>query len=73
MKRNRLRNLYLKKKTDTSRIAQIKQRNYCLSYLRKTKKDHYANLNEKDVAFHSVFIYFRNINLKITKMKNSKP
>ena len=49
MERSMLRNLYLKKKTDTSRIAYIKQRNYCVSLLRKTKKDHYTNLNEKDV------------------------
>ena len=40
MKKSRLRNLYLKKKTDTSRIAYIKQRNYYVSLLRKTKKDH---------------------------------
>ena len=39
MKRSRLRNLYLKKKTGTSRIAYIKQRSYCVSPLRKTKKD----------------------------------
>ena len=38
MKRSRLRNIYLKSKTDTSRIAYIKQRNYCVSLLRKTKK-----------------------------------
>ena len=50
MKRSRLRNIYVKNKTDTNRIAYIKQRNYCVSLLRKTKKDHYANLNEKDVA-----------------------
>ena len=50
VKRSRLRNLNLKNKTDTRRIAYIKQRDYCVSVLRKTKKDHYANLNEKDVA-----------------------
>ena len=55
MKRSRLRNLYLKDKTETSRIAYIKQRNYCVSLLRKTKKDHYANLDEKDVADNKQF------------------
>ena len=50
MKRSRLRSLYLKKKTDTSRIVYIKQRNYCASFFQKNKKDHYVNLNEKDVA-----------------------
>ena len=33
MKRSRLRNLYLKDKTETSRIAYIKQRNCCVSLL----------------------------------------
>ena len=55
MKISRLRNLYLKKKTDTSRIAYIKQRSYCLSLLWKTKEDHYANLNDKDVADNKQF------------------
>ena len=50
MKKRRLRNIYVKKKTNTYRIAYIKQRNYCVSLLRKTKNDHYANLNEKDGA-----------------------
>ena len=55
MKRSRLRNLYLKDKAGTSRIAYIKQRNYCVSLLRKTKKGHYANLDEKDVADNKQF------------------
>ena len=55
MKRSRLRNLYQKKKTETTRLAYIKQRNYCVSLLRKTKKDHYANLDEKDVADNKQF------------------
>ena len=55
MKRSRLRNLYLKDKTEASRIAYIKQRNCCASLLGKTKKDHYANLDEKDVADNKQF------------------
>ena len=55
MKRSRLRNIYVKNKTDTDRICYIKQRNYCISLLWKTKKDHYANLNEKDVADNKQF------------------
>ena len=50
MKKSRLRNIYVKNKTDTNRIAYMKQRNYCVSLLQKTKKYHYANLNEKVVA-----------------------
>ena len=55
MKRSRLRNIYVKNKTDTNRIVYIKQRNYCVSLLRKTKKDHYANLNEKNAADNKQF------------------
>ena len=38
MKRSRLKNIYVKNKTDTNRIPYIKQRNYCVSLLRETKK-----------------------------------
>ena len=55
MKRVRLRNTCVKNKTDTNRIAYIIQRNYCVSLLRKTKNDYYANLNEKDVAGNTQF------------------
>ena len=30
--------------------------NYCVSLLRNTKKDHYANLNEMDVADNRQFL-----------------
>ena len=55
MKWSRLRNIYVKNKADTNRIAYIKQRNYCASLLRKTKKDNYANLTEQDVAGNKQF------------------
>ena len=50
MRRIQLRNKYLKKHSETNRLAYPKQRNFCVSLLRKTKKDYYANLNEKDIA-----------------------
>ena len=50
MSRSRLRNIYVKNKNDTNKTAYIKQRNYCVSLLWKTKKDHYAFLSEKDIA-----------------------
>ena len=58
-------------KTDTSRIAYIKQWNYCVSLLWKTKKDHYAILNEKDVADNKPF--WRTVKpLLSDKIKSSK-
>ena len=50
MSRSRLRNIYVKNKNDTNKTAYIKKRNYCVSLLWKTKKDHYAFLSEKDIA-----------------------
>ena len=37
MKRNRLRNKFLKNRTDENKSRYTKQRNYCDSLLRKTK------------------------------------
>ena len=50
MKRNRLRNCHLKKRSEKNKLSYVKQRKYCVSLLRKTKKDYYANLNLKDIA-----------------------
>ena len=50
MKRTRLRNWYLKKRSEQNRLSYVRQRNYCVSLLRKTKKDYYANLNVKDIV-----------------------
>ena len=45
MARSRLRNKSLKLKTEDARIAHKKQRNVCVSLLRKTKKTFYEHLN----------------------------
>ena len=47
MKRSRLRNIFLKPKTESEKIAYDKQRNHCVGLTRKTKKDYYSNLDEK--------------------------
>ena len=48
-KRTRLKNKFLNNRTETNRDCYNKQRNFCVSLLRKTKKDYYGNLDEKDV------------------------
>ena len=69
MTRSRLSNIYVKNKSDTNRIAYIKQRNYCVSLSRKTKN--YANLNEKDAADNKQF--WRTVKpLPSDKMKSSE-
>ena len=47
MHRFRLRNKFLKERTNESKIAYNKQRNICVSLLRKTKRDYFANLDTK--------------------------
>ena len=55
MKRSRLRNIYLKNRSDNNKREYNKQRNYCVSLLRKTKTNFYANLNEKDLSDNKQF------------------
>ena len=47
MDRSRLRNKFLRERTKESKIAYNKQRNICVSLLRKTKRDYFANLDTK--------------------------
>ena len=54
MKRTRLRNCYLKKRSEQNRLSYVKQRNYCVSLLRKTKKDYYSNV--KDIVNNKQFL-----------------
>ena len=49
MKRTRLRNQFLKNRTDENESRCAKQGNYFVSILRKTKTQYYSNL-EKNVA-----------------------
>ena len=55
MKRTHLRKCYLKNRSEQNRLSYVKQRNYCVSLLRKTKKDYYANLNVKDIVDNKQF------------------
>ena len=47
MKRIRFRNQFLKNRTDENKSRYTKQRNYCVSLLRKTKTQYYSNLDAK--------------------------
>ena len=55
MKRTELRNKFLKHKTDESRQVFVKQRNYCVSLLRKSKRNYYSNLNVKNITDNKKF------------------
>ena len=54
-KRSHLPNRFVKNRCLVNRINYIKQRNYFISLLRKTKKEYYGNLNERDVADNEEF------------------
>ena len=55
MKRTKLRNKFLKERTDESKKRYASQRNYCVSLLKMTKKDYYNSFNEKDVNDNRIF------------------
>ena len=55
MKRSRLRNNFLKNRTGENKTLYTKQRNYCISLLKKSKKKYFANLNEKDIIDNKLF------------------
>ena len=55
MKRSCLRNIYLKNRSGYDKREYNKQRNYCVSLLRKTKTNYYVNLNEKDLTDNKQF------------------
>ena len=55
MQRTKLRNILLKDPTEHNKISYTKQRNWCVSLLRKEKKEYFANLNEKDIIDNKKF------------------
>ena len=55
MTRSRLRNIFLKEKTEASNTRYKKQRNYCVNLLKKAKKDHYSSLDIKTLADNREF------------------
>ena len=55
MNRTRLRNVYLRKRSDENRKKYSKQRNYCVSLLRRTKRNYYSSLDAKSVTGNKTF------------------
>ena len=55
MKITRLRNKFLKNKNDYNKREFLKQKNYCVSLVRKSKKLYYSNLDEKNVTDNKAF------------------
>ena len=55
MQRSKIRNLYLTVRWDENRIRYKKQRNICVSLLRKGKRKHYENLSIADDTANKKF------------------
>ena len=53
--RSRLRNKFLRNKTQENRIAYNQQRNFCVSLIHKAKVEYFNNLNEKQVTDNKLF------------------
>ena len=50
IQRTKLRNIFMKDPSAANKFSYSKQRNWCVSLLRKEKKKHFANLNKKDIT-----------------------
>ena len=73
MHRSKLKNVYNKKRTDVNWANYKKQRNFCVTLLRRTKKEYFQNLNVKDLSDNKKFWktikpYFSNKGLNSNKM-----
>ena len=55
MKRSRLRNKFLNTKSDTDRKAYIKQRNLCVSLIRREKRNFFNNISTRDIPDNKTF------------------
>ena len=55
MRRTRFRNKFLKNPNDQNKLLYNKQRNYCVSFLKKEKKEYFARLNETDITGNRKF------------------
>ena len=55
MTRTRLRNRFLKNRSNRNRDLFHKQRNFCVSLLRKSKNDYFSKLNDKQITDNKRF------------------
>ena len=73
MHRSKLKSIYSKKRTDVNWANYKKQRNFCVTLLRRTKKEYFQNLNVKYLSDNKKFWktikpYFSNKGLNSNKM-----
>ena len=73
MNRSRLLNRCRKEKTEATRSAYKRQKNFCVKLLRKIKKDFYNKLNVKYITENKLFWKIVNLllQIKLWKMKGT--
>ena len=69
MTATRLRNEFLKDRSEENKKKYSKQRNYCVSLLRKSKLNYFGNLNEKNINDNKTFWKTFNKQTSTNKMK----
>ena len=55
MQRFKLRNIFLKNRAEENKNNYAKQRNLCITLLRKSKREFYGNLNAKKICDNKKF------------------
>ena len=55
MLRTLLRNKFLKNRSNENKTNYVKQRNHCVSFLRKTKREYYSSLDEEKICDNKTF------------------
>ena len=55
MKRSRLRNKFLKTRSDIDRKEYNKQHNLCVIVIRSKKKNFFSNINKSDITDNKTF------------------
>ena len=72
MKRSRLRNKFLKSKSEADKKNYVKQRNYYVPLLGRKKKEHYGNLDLKKLRTTEHFGEELNLSFPINPLKMKK-
>ena len=73
MLRKKLRNKVLKNRSNENKRNYVKQRKHRVSLLRKTKREYYSNLDEKNICDNKTFqkIVKPMLSMKVQRKNNS--
>ena len=70
MVRSKLRNKFLKLKTEENRFKYAKQRNYCVKLLQQKKRQYFENLNLSSITDNKLF--WKTVSPLFTEKNGSK-